>query len=120
MDSLMWDDGWDNQTSLWEFNTTSFPRGFDDINAAAEGYDVGTGVWISPWGGYGSAKDHRLAAAQRLGFETSMMEAGLGFSLSGPKYAKRFREIMHNMVLRYGVNMFKVEILMLVDFNCIL
>jgi hypothetical protein len=38
-----------------------------------------------------------------------MMESGLGFSLSGPKYAKRFREIMHNMVLRYGVNMFKVD-----------
>jgi len=37
------------------------------------------------------------------------METGVGFSLSGPKYFKRFSEIMLNMVTRYGVNMFKID-----------
>ena len=31
-----------------------------------------------------------------------------GFILSGPKYFKKFHDIMLSMVTRYGVNMFKV------------
>ena len=44
MDSFLWDDGWDNASSLWNFNASSFPRGFDTINVAASSYDIGTGV----------------------------------------------------------------------------
>ena len=32
-----------------------------------------------------------------------------GFILSGPKYFKKFHDIMLSMVTRYGVNMFKVD-----------
>ena len=61
-------------------------------------------VWLSPWGGYGSAKDARVAAAQREGYKVTMTDAGYGFSLNDPKYAERFKEIMHSMVLRYVRN----------------
>lgn len=42
---------------------------------------AGIGVWLSPWGGYGQAKEERLQAAAREGYETNAM----GFSLAGPK-----------------------------------
>ena len=58
---------------------------------------------------YGSAKDERVEAAKREGYKVTMTDAGYGFSLNDPKYAQRFKEIMHSMVLRYGVNMFKVD-----------
>ena len=67
MDSFLWDDGWDNQSSLWDFNQKTFPRGFDEVNERAKRYKVGTGVWVSPWGGYGEAKESRLAIAKAHG-----------------------------------------------------
>eukprot|EP00041_Stephanoeca_diplocostata_P029049 m.847507 g.847507 ORF g.847507 m.847507 type:complete len:769 (+) comp23485_c0_seq1:89-2395(+) len=109
MDSFLWDDGWDNQSSMWDFNRKTFPHGFDNIRAAASTYDIGTGVWLSPWGGYGDAKESRLEHAAANGYETSEMTSGRGFSLSGPRYFKRFHDIMLNMVVRYNVNMFKVD-----------
>lgn len=111
MDTFLLDDGWDDQKSLWKFNADTFPRGFDQVKiAAAEEAHAGVGVWISPWGGYGDAKETRIRAARAQGFETAMMEGtGVGFSLSGPKYYKRFCDIMLEMVRRYGVNMFKVD-----------
>ena len=56
---------------------------------------------------YGSAKDERVEAAKREGYKVTMTDAGYGFSLNDPKYAQRFKEIMHSMVLRYGVNMLR-------------
>eukprot|EP00040_Diaphanoeca_grandis_P013569 m.68653 g.68653 ORF g.68653 m.68653 type:complete len:783 (+) comp23980_c0_seq1:243-2591(+) len=105
MDSFLWDDGWDNQSSLWDFNHKTFPNGFDEIGAKAKTYGVGTGVWLSPWGGYGDAKESRLRSAKGKGYEMGKD----GFILSGPKYFKRFAGIMLEMVERYGVNMFKVD-----------
>ena len=109
MNSMLWDDGWDDQKSLWSFNKKTFPHGFDNIKVAADKYNIGTGVWVSPWGGYGEAKETRIKFGKKDGYELSEMETGVGFSLSGPKYFKRFSEIMLNMVTRYGVNMFKID-----------
>ena len=67
---------------------------------AADKYNIGTGVWVSPWGGYGEAKETRIKFGKKDGYELSEMETGVGFSLSGPKYFKRFSEIMLNMVTR--------------------
>ena len=66
-------------------------------------------MWLSPWGGYGQAKDERIKFGKKDGYELSEMESGVGFSLSGPKYFARFREIMVEFVKRYGVNMFKID-----------
>eukprot|EP00055_Hartaetosiga_balthica_P011707 m.54151 g.54151 ORF g.54151 m.54151 type:complete len:901 (-) comp7705_c1_seq1:1359-4061(-) len=104
VDSFLWDDGWDNHKSLWSFHE-GFPEGFTPVSKEAKKINSGIGVWVSPWGGYGSAKVARLAYAKDLGYETNKG----GFSLSGEKYFKRFTEIAMSMVETYGVNMFKFD-----------
>ena len=38
MNSMLWDDGWDDQHSLWSFNKKLFPNGFDTIKEEADKY----------------------------------------------------------------------------------
>ena len=52
LDSFLWDDGWDDTSTMWEFDTERFPRGFEAVATEAKKYGAGTGVWLSPWGGY--------------------------------------------------------------------
>eukprot|EP00056_Hartaetosiga_gracilis_P011870 m.184007 g.184007 ORF g.184007 m.184007 type:complete len:908 (-) comp13594_c0_seq3:1087-3810(-) len=104
VDSFLWDDGWDDHKSLWSFHS-GFPDGFTPVSEEAKKIHSGIGVWVSPWGGYGSAKKARLTFAKEFGYETNKG----GFSLSGEKYFNRFSEIALNMVEKYGVNMFKFD-----------
>ena len=50
LDSFLWDDGWDNHSSLWDFHA-GFPHGFTPVSDVAKTYGAGIGVWMSPWGG---------------------------------------------------------------------
>ena len=104
--SFLWDDGWDNSTgsTLWTFHS-GFPDGFTPVSAAAKRYDSNIGVWVSPWGGYGGAKDDRIRYGKANGYETNSD----GFSLSGPRYFERFKTITLEFVKKYGVNMFKFD-----------
>ncbi|MGA2749615.1 MAG: enterotoxin [Verrucomicrobiota bacterium] len=104
MCSFLFDDGWDDNRTLWKFHN-GFPNGFAAVEKAAEKVHASIGVWISPFGGYDQAKQQRLAYGVRQGFETNAS----GFSLAGPKYYERFREICLQMVRQYGVNMFKFD-----------
>jgi hypothetical protein len=104
MDSFLFDDGWDDNKSLWKFHD-GFPNGFTPLKNEAAKYHAGIGVWISPFGGYDEAKRQRLKYASRLGYETNSS----GFSLSGPKYFQRFHDIVFEMVEKYGVNLFKFD-----------
>ena len=52
------------------------------------------GVWLSPWGGYGEAQEQRLKYGRTQGFETNAR----GFSLAGPKYYARFRQVCLEMI----------------------
>jgi hypothetical protein len=104
LSSFLFDDGWDNPESLWNFNA-GFPEGFRKINAAAARYGAAPGIWLSPWGGYNAPRKVRLAFGERQGYETNKE----GFALSGPVYYQRFREVCMNMVRQYGVNMFKFD-----------
>jgi hypothetical protein len=104
MDSFLFDDGWDDNHTLWKFHS-GFPNGFTPLKAEAEKYHAGIGVWISPFGGYDLARQQRLEYASRLGFETNSS----GFSLSGPKYFQRFHDIVLEMAEKYGVNQFKFD-----------
>lgn len=101
---FLWDDGWDDPRTLWGFHD-GFPRGFAAIRAAAERAGGAVGVWLSPWGGYGEWKEARLQYGRSQGFETNRN----GFSLAGPKYYARFRDVCLEMVDRYGVNAFKFD-----------
>lgn len=103
MDSFLFDDGWDNTETLWEFHK-GLPEEFRNVRRLAESYGAGPGVWFSPWGGYGQPKEKRLAAAAGK-YETNSS----GFALSGPKYYERFREMCLHMIRENGINHFKLD-----------
>ncbi len=104
MDSFLFDDGWDDNKTLWQFHD-GFPNGFTPLKAAAARYHAGIGVWISPFGGYDEARRQRLQYASQFGYETNAS----GFSLAGPKYYELFRQICLQMIEKYGVNQFKFD-----------
>ena len=104
LDSFLFDDGWDDPTTLWKFNS-GFPDGFTNVAKTAANYGGAPGIWFSPWGGYGKSKEQRLASAREQGFETNEG----GFALSGPKYYRYFRDACLNMMDKYGVNQFKFD-----------
>jgi len=104
MDSFVFDDGWDDPKTLWGFHD-GFPQGFAPLRDAAARYASRVGVWLSPWGGYGQAKKERLAYGRAQGFETNRN----GFTLAGPKYYARFRDVCAKMIRDYGVNYFKFD-----------
>jgi len=102
--SFLFDDGWDDPSTLWQFNS-GFPDGFTKLRATATAYDTAPGVWMSPWGGYGKPRQQRVAAGSKAGYETE----GIGFALSGPKYYAAFRDTCFKFVREYGVNQFKFD-----------
>ncbi len=104
MDSIVLDDGWDDPASLWRFHE-DFPNGFSNLQKAAEKYDTKLGVWLSPFGGYGKAKEERLKYGRQQGFETNKS----GFSLEGSTYYKRFRDVCVNMLREYELSYFKFD-----------
>ena len=104
LDSFLFDDGWDDPSSLWHFHS-GFPNGFVPLREAAAKYGAAPGVWLSPWGGYGKPKDERLQHGREAGFETNAR----GFALSGPKYFERFRETCLQLIKDAGVNQFKID-----------
>jgi hypothetical protein len=104
MDSFVLDDGWDDPATLWRFHE-GYPQGFTRLEEAARRYHAGIGAWLSPWGGYGKAKEERMKYGQKEGFETNKN----GFSMAGPKYYARFRDACLGMVRDYDLNYFKFD-----------
>ena len=104
MDSFLFDDGWDDTQTLWHFNQ-GLPNGFTKIHESADTYGFGIGVWLSPWGGYSTAKKQRIAAGEKAGYETVKG----GFALSAPKYYGLFEATCLEMITKYGVNQFKFD-----------
>jgi hypothetical protein len=104
LDSFLFDDGWDDPTTLWKFNP-GFPDGLTKVAQTAAQYGAAPGIWLSPWGGYDGPKQQRLASAHAQGFETN--EGGL--ALSGPKYYRYFRDVCLNMIEKYSVSQFKFD-----------
>jgi len=104
LDAFVWDDGWDDFNTLWEFHK-GFPDGFKKLNAAAKKYGAGQGVWMSPWGGYATAKRKRIEYGKLKGYETNAS----GFSMSGKKYGKAFREACLKMMRQQSVIFFKFD-----------
>lgn len=103
MDSFLFDDGWDNTETLWQFHD-ELPNEFREVRKLAESFGAQPGVWFSPWGGYGQPKLNRLAAAGDT-YETNER----GFALSGPRYYELFRDMCLHMIRENGVNHFKLD-----------
>jgi hypothetical protein len=104
LNSFLFDDGWDNPNSLWDFDS-GFPNGFTKTGEAATKYKAGIGVWLSPWGGYAEQKNERIAFGRAHGYEI----LNNGFALSGPKYFQLFQQTCLNMIDKYNVNQFKFD-----------
>jgi hypothetical protein len=104
LDSFLFDDGWDDTNDLWKIRS-DFKDGFMPLKEAAAEYGTAPGVWLSPWGGYGPAKQARVTTAKRDGYE--IVDGGL--ALSGPRYYATFHGAVTNMVSKYGVNQFKLD-----------
>ena len=104
LDSFLFDDGWDDPTTLWGFNS-GFPNGFTKVGAAAAQYKAGIGVWLSPWGGYSEEKKQRIAYGREHGYEILHD----GYALSGPKYFEKFEDTCLAMIDQYNVNQFKFD-----------
>ncbi len=104
INSFLFDDGWDKRNSMWQFNS-GFPHGFTPLARAAAKFHAHVGVWLSPFGGYGEARNRRLAYAKAHGYE---IDSG-GLSLSGKKYYHLFANVCLQMIHRYGVNAFKFD-----------
>jgi hypothetical protein len=104
VDSFVFDDGWDDNKTLWQFHD-GFPNGFKPLKKKAEEYDSAVGTWLSPFGGYGEAREQRLQFGTAHGFEVNRN----GFSLAGERYYARFLEICSEMIRDDGVNFFKFD-----------
>jgi hypothetical protein len=102
--SFLFDDGWDNHRSLWDFNS-GFPNGFAPLRSSAAKYGAAPGIWLSPWGGYDGPQKERL----QFGKEQDYEENSGGFVLSGPRYFRRFEEVCLKMIRDYGINQFKFD-----------
>jgi len=105
LDSFMFDDGWDDPATLWQFDKTNFPHGFAPLEKAMAKYGAAPGIWLSPWGGYGKPHEERIKFGEEQGFETREGN----FSLAGPKYYERFRSRCLDVVTNDGVNQFKFD-----------
>jgi len=105
LDSFLFDDGWDDAATLWRFDKTNFPAGFAPLQAAASKYGAAPGIWLSPWGGYGAPHEERIRFGRAQGFETR----DGNFTLAGPKYYERFRDLCVDAVSQYGINQFKFD-----------
>ncbi len=103
LDSFLFDDGWDDRSGSWNFSK-DFPNGFVPLRDAAAKCGAAPGIWLSPWGGYGTPKEERIEAGSKL-YET--IEGG--FALSGPKYYRRFHEVSLDLLTRQGINQFKFD-----------
>jgi hypothetical protein len=104
LNSFLFDDGWDDHSSLWSFNR-GFPHGFAKVREAAAEYGAAPGLWLSPWGGYDKPKEERVEFGQKEGYEV----IDGGFALSGPKYYQHFLDVCLRMIGQYGVNQFKFD-----------
>ena len=104
MDGMVFDDGWDNPKTLWQFHA-GFPSGFKPLADLCREYHTHLGVWLSPFGGYGEPREQRLRFGREQGYEIN----SAGFSLAGPKYYAAFKNACVGMIRRFGVNHFKFD-----------
>ncbi|MFR4983506.1 MAG: hypothetical protein ACLUEL_00255 [Akkermansia muciniphila] len=104
IDAFVWDDGWDEFNSLWDFHKM-FPQGFKRIDAAAGKQKAGIGTWLGPVGGYGASKGKRLAH-----WNVKHPDNKIGnFQLSNKEYFDAFVGRCSQMVKDYHMKYFKFD-----------
>jgi hypothetical protein len=104
LDSFLFDGGWDDGGPDWNFSK-GFPHGFAPLCEAARKAGTAPGIWLSPWGGYGKGKTERVARGGQEGYEI----ANGGLALSGPRYWKRFHQVVMQLADHDCINQFKFD-----------
>lgn len=107
LDAFVWDDGWDDPHTFWDFHD-GFPRGFSQTLQAGKRYGAVTGVWMSPWGGYEPRKTARLANGEKLGFKIKGGDFNR-FTMSDANYFAAFLGACRKMVNLYETAFFKFD-----------
>lgn len=102
VDAFVWDDGWDDFDSLWNFHP-GFPDGFSTLNAECLKQGAGIGAWLGPTGGYAPAQGSRLKA-----WKAQHPEAP-AFNLSNSVYFDGFTDRCKFMVRNYDMRYFKFD-----------
>lgn len=101
--SYLADDGWDDpDQGLWVENREKFPDGFKGLSAKMEQSSAHLGIWISPLGGYGGARE-RTEQARKMG----LIPRDGDLDLSYPAYKQWFQERCRQLMREDGVNIFK-------------
>lgn len=104
IDAFVWDDGWDDFNSLWDFYHPKFPNGFAELDSLCRQYNVGTGAWLGPVGGYGASKQ------QRLDFWNATHDKQINnFELSHNEYFNAFVGRCAQMINDYDMRYFKFD-----------
>ena len=93
--TFVWDDGWDNYQT-WECHSNF---SFDQPSATAKELGAGTGVWLSPVGGYGTSGDQRRSYWSSRG----------GMELSNEAYYEVFKAAASKFITDYNGNFFKFD-----------
>lgn len=104
IDAFVWDDGWDEFNSLWDFHKM-YPQGFKNVDAAARKQKAGIGAWLGPVGGYGTAKAKRIAHWNMKHPENKIDN----FQLSNKEYFDAFLNRCSQMVKDYNMKYFKFD-----------
>lgn len=102
LDAFVWDDGWDDFDSLWNFHP-GFPDGFSKLNTECLKQGAGQGAWLGPTGGYAPAQGSRLNA-----WKAQHPEAP-AFNLSNSVYFEGFTDRCKFMVRNYDMRYFKFD-----------
>ena len=106
LDGYLWDDGWDDYNTLWQFNK-GLPDGFENLYALSSQYGAAMGVWISPWGGYNEPRTKRLLYGKNRIPPFEINEHG--FSLSGKNYFDFFKSLAIDFIQQQHVAIFKFD-----------
>ena len=106
INSYLWDDGWDDWNSFWDFHP-GFPNGFKKhAEEAHRNKGASIGCWMSPCGGYGRAHAGRVKYAREHGY-IKPTESLL--RLSQPTCYAAFRDRVIKMIKDYDMNLFKFD-----------
>lgn len=106
INSYLWDDGWDEWDSLWDFHP-GFPNGFKKhADEAHRNKGASIGCWMSPCGGYGGSFSRRVKYAREMGY---IKPTDNLLRLSSPTYYAAFRDRVLKMIKDYDMNLFKFD-----------
>lgn len=102
LDAFVLDDGWDNTSSIWDIDTTIFPRRLTPVAEALAARHTTLGLWASPFCGY-DGRELRVAWGSAHGYE----KTGDFLCFAGDKYRKEFKRKMLEYVRKYNVGYYK-------------